>query len=598
VKSTQQVGGFHHRAGAARVALDCVVESIGMMGYGRCGNVVKGVATPLYARAIVIQDIETGDRVALVNAEICYFSVGLADAVWSAVRKAGIGLDDQTVMLTAQHTHSGPAGYNKHPLYDLPTPGFSPRVFNGIVSGVVSALQQAAGRMAAARLRFTQGEFPSEVQVAFNRSLKAYNSNPDVSAVPQGSEHLAVSRRMQLLRVERPTGDPLAVVSWFGVHATSIPNTNQLVSSDNKGHAAMLMEQQLGSGAVAIFAQSAAGDVSPNGFWDARMRQNRGPADNGHENARLNGHLQYQMASQLLQEAKSAPVVAGGVDGCCVRIDFSKVRVDARFADGREDARTSPSCHGLAFARGTTDGPGCGNAVATLLWGLIGLVRLFEQSGAALLDADRAASIRLKYETQSPKSILVESGEKRLMGTGKIRKVIIPGWADPTVRRIKSYDRRGAIQTGPLTPQVLPLQVLRIGKLIFPGIPGEPTTVAGRRLEQTVLHSLPAGQPWRVVLTPYANGYCGYLTTAEEYQQQSYEGGHTVFGRWTLAAFQTQLAALLTEFCRPKAERSLKNDPLPDPIPAAELARRQFPQEPGAVEVPDDSAPPCHRRRP
>jgi neutral ceramidase len=133
-----------------------------------------------------------------------------------------------------------------------------------------------------------------------------------------------------------------------------------------------------------------------------------------------------------------------------------------------------------------------------------------------------------------------------------------------------------------LTPQVLPLQVLRIGQLVFPGIPGEPTTIAGKRLEQAVLNRLPAGQPWTVVLSPYANGYCGYLTTAEEYQQQSYEGGHTVFGRWTLAAFQTRLAALVTEFCRPKAERSLKHAPLPDAIPAAELALRQFPQEPAA----------------
>jgi neutral ceramidase len=585
--STQQTGDPRHRAGAARVALDCVVESIGMMGYGKSGNVVKGIATPLYARAIVVEDIETGERVALVNAEICFFSVGLTDAIWSAVREAGIGLDEQNVMLTAQHTHSGPGGYNKHSLYDLATPGFSPRVFNGIVSGVLSALKQAAGRMTAARLKFTQGEFPPEMQVAFNRSLKAYNSNPEVSAVPQGSEHLAVSRRMQLLRVETPAGDPLAVVSWFGVHATSIPNTNHLVSSDNKGHASMLMEQQLGNGAVAIFAQSAAGDVSPNGFWDARMGQNRGPTNDGHDNAHLNGRLQFQMASQLSEEAKSAPVVAGGVDGCCVRVDFSKVKVDPQFADDRDDARTSPSCLGLASARGTTDGPGCGKTVATLVRGLVGLVRLFEQSCAPLLSADRAASIRLKYRTQSPKSILLESGEKRLLGTGKIWKFMIPDWIDPTIRRIKSWEQRGAFRTGPLTPQVLPLQVLRIGQLIFPSIPGEPTTMAGKRLEQTVLNLLPDSQPWTVVLSPYANGYCGYLTTREEYQQQAYEGGHTVFGRWTLAAFQTRLATLLTEFRRPRAERSFEHDPLPDLIPDEELALRQFPQEPSAIKAPN-----------
>ncbi len=30
-----------------------------------------------------------------------------------------------------------------------------------------------------------------------------------------------------------------------------------------------------------------------------------------------------------------------------------------------------------------------------------------------------------------------------------------------------------------------------------------------------------------------ANGYIGYLMTPEEYDQQHYEGGHTVYGKWT-----------------------------------------------------------------
>ncbi len=575
--------GPSYRVGAARVALDCIVESIGMMGYGKCGNIVQGVATPLYARAVVVEYVETGQRVAIVNAEICYFSIGLADAIWSAVRESDMGLDEQTVLLTAQHTHSGPAGYNKHALYELPTPGFSPQVFHGIVNGVVSALKQAAEHLAPAQLRFTQGEFPSEMKVAFNRSLKAYNSNPEISAVPRGLEHLAVSRRMQLLRIDTLAGEPLAVISWYGVHATSIPNTNNLVSSDNKGHAAMLMEKEFGNGVVAIFAQSAAGDVSPNGYWDARMKQNRGPTNDGHENSRLCGEMQFQMASQLCEEAKSTPQVAGDVDGCCVRVDFSRVKVDPRFADGREDAWTSPSCHGVAFALGTTDGPGCGKAVATLLRGVVPLVKFFEHTCAAFMGGDRAAAIRQKYQAQLPKSILIESGEKRLLGTRTIHHLMIPSCIDSTVGRMKSYHQLGAMETGPWTPQVLPLQVLRIGQLIIPGIPGEPTTVAGSRLEQTVIGLLPTHQQWNVVLSPYANGYCGYFTTAEEYEQQSYEGGHTVFGRWTLAACQTRLARLVTELCRPKAERCLENDSLPDPIPDTELALRQFPQEPCAA---------------
>ncbi|MCP4199899.1 MAG: hypothetical protein GY762_22375, partial [Proteobacteria bacterium] len=35
-----------------------------------------------------------------------------------------------------------------------------------------------------------------------------------------------------------------------------------------------------------------------------------------------------------------------------------------------------------------------------------------------------------------------------------------------------------------------------------------------------------------------------YLTTFEEYQVQAYEGAHTVFGQWSLAAYRTVLADL------------------------------------------------------
>ena len=48
----------------------------------------------------------------------------------------------------------------------------------------------------------------------------------------------------------------------------------------------------------------------------------------------------------------------------------------------------------------------------------------------------------------------------------------------------------------------------------------------------------------QVLLCTYANDYMGYVTTNEEYQEQCYEGGHTIFGQWTLAAFQTRLTTL------------------------------------------------------
>ena len=67
----------------------------------------------------------------------------------------------------------------------------------------------------------------------------------------------------------------LGSVAWFPVHCTSINNTNQLISGDNKGVASQLMEvwartnvsgtdAEAGAGLVAAFGQSNVGDTSPN----------------------------------------------------------------------------------------------------------------------------------------------------------------------------------------------------------------------------------------------------------------------------------------------------------------------------------------------
>jgi len=47
-----------------------------------------------------------------------------------------------------------------------------------------------------------------------------------------------------------------------------------------------------------------------------------------------------------------------------------------------------------------------------------------------------------------------------------------------------------------------------------------------------------------VLVQGYANDYAGYVTTPEEYDAQRYEGGHTMFGRWELAAYVQEVTRL------------------------------------------------------
>ena len=78
----------------------------------------------------------------------------------------------------------------------------------------------------------------------------------------------------------------------------------------------------------------------------------------------------------------------------------------------------------------------------------------------------------------------------------------------------------------------------------------------------------------QVLILPYANSYCGYITTHEEYQQQAYEGGHTVYGHWTLAAFQTKFKQLAAEMVKKADYRELQGDGIPPEFTAEELGRR------------------------
>lgn len=74
--------------------------------------------------------------------------------------------------------------------------------------------------------------------------------------------------------------------------------------------------------------------------------------------------------------------------------------------------------------------------------------------------------------------------------------------------------------------------VLRVGDRLLLSVPGEPTVEAGRRMRAAALAA--AGSDISdALIVGLAQGYRGYFTTPEEYDQQHYEGGHTVFGKHT-----------------------------------------------------------------
>src|SRR3954466_2599279 len=78
------------------------------MGYVRDDAIARGQHTRLFARAIVLREGDT--KLALVTTDLGFIPGGLLVEV--AQRVAARGFSERNVIISASHTHSGPAGYS------------------------------------------------------------------------------------------------------------------------------------------------------------------------------------------------------------------------------------------------------------------------------------------------------------------------------------------------------------------------------------------------------------------------------------------------------------------------------------------------------
>lgn len=569
------------KAGVAKADITAFKKGVGMMGYGMWHNRVLERGTGLSARAFVFESA-SGKKVALVVAEIAMITISIKKGVIKKLSRfyPELGFTNDNVLLTAQHTHSGPGGYSHYGFYNFSIPGFVPDVYQAIVDGITQAIVEAALKTVPAKLYLTKSTFPPHAEVAFNRSLKAFNRNPEVKKYHDDEAHLAVDRDTWVLKIEDLSGRPLGLLNWFGVHCTSVHSDNHAICYDNKGYAAQFTEDTLRKDSgnphfLAAFAQSAAGDVSPNFIFDERKKWMRGKFENDFESAAYNGRLQFEQAVAAM-ESSPQEEVKGDIDYCLMYSNFSNLTPDPEFTGNHPDACTSPACLGVAFAKGTLEGPGLTPLQGEIASLLADLIKSWELATSPFISRQEREMLFRKFKAQSPKKILFETGERKILGTRNVKNLIIPAWADPAIATLKAHHKSGSLDFKPWTPQTLPLQIVLLGNIALVAIPGEITTVAGWRLRDSLHALLRKKGIIHVQLTSYANAYSGYITTYEEYHAQCYEGGHTVFGKWTLAAFQTQFKKLAVQLLKHPAERVIPQDVHPAHFTDEELKKRSF----------------------
>jgi neutral ceramidase len=573
--------------GTGKADITAFIKGVGMLGYGIYYNTMEAVETPLSSRAFVFCDTKTGRKVCFVNCELAFITVSLKKGVLRTLerRHPEFKYDEDNLMLTAQHTHSGPGGYNYYGFYNLSVPGFSREIYVKLVEGIAESIIAAEKSLRPGKLSLGSGTFELDKEVAFQRSLEAYNCNPEVQPkLTKEQLPAGLDREMLFLKATDDTGKDIGSINWFGVHTTSLPNTNKKVCYDNKGYAADYLEdyfkQQGNSDYLGIFAQGTCGDVTPrfrhNPVYPFQRGQYEGKYADDFESARYNGRLQFEKAKEITESPNFTPV-EGDIDYEILFVNFSDITADPKFTNGVANAQTDKATLGVAFFTGTVvDGPGLHPFFGKFVKLAARVVKRYEKFLANMSKNEHYKKvIERKYRVHGNKDIMVETHTRRVLGTSKLDKIIVPGWLDPSIATFKFFFQKVGHIKKPWTPKVMPLQLTILGDIALAGFPFEITTIAGKRLRKSLEERLAERGVKRVILCPYANDYSGYITTYEEYQAQIYEGGHTVFGEWSLAALQTKFDTLAKQMMKPKEERVIPHDAIPPDFTEDEL--NQFP---------------------
>ncbi|KAH9736307.1 Neutral ceramidase 2 [Citrus sinensis] len=302
---------------------------------------------------------------------------------------------------------------------------------------------------------------------------------------------------------------------------------------------------------VSAFCQSNCGDVSPNVLGafcidsglpcdfnqstcngKNELCYGRGPGyPDEFESTRIIGERQFRKAVELFNTATEQ--LTGKVGYKHAYVDFSNLEVGLpKRGGGTEVVKTCPAAMGFAFAAGTTDGPGAfdfkqGDDKGNPFWKLVRNVL--------------KAPSKEQVKCQHPKPILLDTGEMK-----------IPyDWACPysnnhkypALHHISHHDWCKCKTRIHDRPSILPVQILRIGQLVILNVPGEFTTMAGRRLRDAIKMALISGGGGQfnsnvhIVIAGLTNTYSQYVTTFDEYQVQRYEGASTLYGPHTLSAY-------------------------------------------------------------
>ncbi|ORY61323.1 Neutral/alkaline nonlysosomal ceramidase [Pseudomassariella vexata] len=522
--------GDKYLLGVGKADVTGPVVELNFAGYASSAQTGTGLRQRIYSRAFIVGDVDNpDDRFVYLILDTQSGDTAVRYGILDGL--AALGDDysmygQSNVAVTGTHSHSGPGAWFNYLLPQITSLGFDKQSYQAVVDGALLSIQRAhasleEGYLDYGTVNITDGNL--------SRSLYAYMANP---ASERAQYPDSTDKTMTVLRFQRASDSKnIGLLSWYPVHGTSMLENNTHVTGDNKGVAAIMFEKELqgdastAEGFVAGFSQANVGDTTPNvlGAWcddgsgqmcsyenstcaDGKSQSchGRGPLfgnlDLGVSSCYEIGRRQYAGAKSVFDSLSSSGTL---VVGASVKsFHFYQDMQYYKFSlDNGTEVQTCPAALGYSFAAGTTDGPGAfdftqadsGSPDANPLWALVSGV-LREPS------AEQKAC-------QYPKPVLLDVGEL----------------SEPYV----------------WSPNIVDMQVLRVGQFVIIISPSEATTMAGRRWRAAVKEAVSEflDEEPMVVLGGPANTYAHYCATPEEYAIQRYEGASTLYGPWELPAY-------------------------------------------------------------
>jgi hypothetical protein len=226
-----------------------------MHGYGpRKSN---GVHDRIYHRIVAMDDGIT--QFFLVSTDVCTISPSFYDGFCNELKR-DTDIKPEQIWWSATHTHAAPH-VGPQDLGQLFSKTLGDRFsmkhdvahWDWVKKVLLEGLKEARSRLEPACLGIGTGESYANI----NRRGTNEEGKSTLGEDPDGP----VDRQIGLIRLERPDGSLIALVTNYAIHGTVLGGKNTLISGDVPGIIAEYVERKVG--APMLFINGAEGDVAP-----------------------------------------------------------------------------------------------------------------------------------------------------------------------------------------------------------------------------------------------------------------------------------------------------------------------------------------------